>query len=1003
MEKLDVMLLPLSDVICCSVSMASFFRPRTSRQQPPGQLLGVAERGHGRPQEIYVSTIDGAAERILQLLKDHIYGDRSVSSRNNVFYFDGWDGLGASAVLRALAERLTPTTPAGKKALAEQEFDQLIHIDCSMWESKRALQKAVAEQLKLPDEVMELFHRQDEEDDFRGVSKGSRAELPEVLRVMYEHVQNKNNGLLVIFHNGSSEEIDLASLCGFRLSGFATNKVLWTFQGRFRHRPRAKVDMAMKSAGTTDAFVSVSAMAQQDVTEFDETHGWSYFVSQEASELVTAHKINTRPHSTSDQAAQVHECFLYLLELCCRSSHSVDYDLTTHIPNYWVCDGIIHQLLRQGQRDDISADGDNDKLWRAAEALQREMQLDVDYHQYSPSSPLAKFVKSKPYWTSPTCGFTWIPAGAIPNKDMFQGYSDKLRVLKLSRCTFDFKSPPFICCHSLRFLWMDHCQGTGTSTDGGAGKEEDVRWCFERLWVLDVRHTPCDQILSVQMLDLMNQLRELNVIGAEQWDMGQLQGRLPNIRKLRVKDSGVICSCSENDLFSEANKLELLDVSGSRQISSPMRSLSAQRVTCLETVIMEGYYIEQINLRGCSKVKNLLLTWMPRTGSLDISGTAVKTLDHSTAYIENLDELYLLRCEKLRAILWPPKHKMRKQGLSKLCIDTTQPEPTAQPSKEKAERDTTSTTGTSVLRTTVQRGSQLIDEFPWYISVRDARLLASLEAICSDSREMYVEVSSVECPTIADGGCKYEGIKGTGNSEQQAPVNLQHQAEAAIYAADILVDYLKFASEGNGVASGFMSMWPCPDVPGLPKERGYIHIQDRMRTKLLWPQGEKGNNTIVVPRLIHVLPFLETMSNPNGFSKLKTLEIMWCGDLKEALPCTINTIGGKMWRQVIQEFTSLKHIHLHELPRLQSICGTKMYAPNLESVKIRGCWSLKSLPCIGSGSKVVECDCEKEWWDRLEWDDSSQASCYNTVHPRYYKKTMLRGSVLSAGAEIFRA
>ncbi|KAF8732102.1 hypothetical protein HU200_016063 [Digitaria exilis] len=573
--------------------------------------------------------------------------------------------------------------------------------------------------------------------------------------------------------------------------------------------------------------------------------------------------------------------------------------------------------------------------------------------------------------------------------DASMQHSGCVDVLKLSRCSFDFKSPPFICCHSLRFLWLDHCQGTQTSTDGGARKEGDVRRCFQRLWVLDVRHTPCDQILSVQMLDLMNQLRELNVIGAEQWDMGQLQGRLPNIRTLRVKESRVICSCSKNVLFSDMNKLELLDFSGNgysvtnlvtgeklelldfsgNRVISPMRSLSAQRVTCLETVIINDVSgLEQINFRGCSKLKNLLLKWMPGTGSLDISGTAVKTLDLSTAYIENLDELYLLGCEKLCAILWPPKDEMRKEGLSKLCIDTTQPEPNVQLSKEKAQRDTTSTTGTSVLRTTVQqRGSQLIDEFPWYISVRDARLFASLEAICSDSREMYVEVSSVECPTIADGGCKYEGIKGTGNSEQQAPVNLQHQAEAAIYAADILVDYLKLASEGNGDASGFMSMWPCPDVPGLPKERGYIHIQDRMRTKLLWPQGEKGNDTIVVPRLIHVLPFLVIMSNPNGFGKLKTLEIMWCGDLKEALLFTINTIGGKMWRQ------------------------------------IRGCWSLKSLPYIGSDSKVVECDCEKEWWDRLEWDDSSQASRYNPVHPRYYKKAMLRGSVLSAGAEIFRA
>ena len=66
----------------------------------------------------------------------------------------------------------------------------------------------------------------------------------------------------------------------------------------------------------------------------------------------------------------------------------------------------------------------------------------------------------------------------------------------------------------------------------------------------------------------------------------------------------------------------------------------------------------------------------------------------------------------------------------------------------------------------------------------------------------------------------------------------------------------------------------------------------------------------------------------------------------------------------------------------------------LETVKIRGCWSLTRLPDVSGSSKAVECDCEKEWWDRLVWDGDSRASHYKPTHPRYYKKTMLRGSVL---------
>ena len=61
-------------------------------------------------QEISAATIDEAAERILGVLKEKAYITRTVSRRDNVFYFDGWDGQGASAVLRAIAQRLSTTS-----------------------------------------------------------------------------------------------------------------------------------------------------------------------------------------------------------------------------------------------------------------------------------------------------------------------------------------------------------------------------------------------------------------------------------------------------------------------------------------------------------------------------------------------------------------------------------------------------------------------------------------------------------------------------------------------------------------------------------------------------------------------------------------------------------------------------------------------------------------------------------------------------------------------------
>ncbi|EMS58214.1 hypothetical protein TRIUR3_11194 [Triticum urartu] len=61
-------------------------------------------------------------------------------------------------------------------------------------------------------------------------------------------------------------------------------------------------------------------------------------------------------------------------------------------------------------------------------------------------------------------------------------------------------------------------------------------------------------------------------------------------------------------------------------------------------------------------------------------------------------------------------------------------------------------------------------------------------------------------------------------------------------------------------------------------------------------------------------------------------------------------------------FPKLRRIHLYELPSLRRICGSRMSAPNLETVKIRGCWSLRCLPAVsGNNEKLPSVDCEKEW------------------------------------------
>ncbi|KAJ1274735.1 hypothetical protein BS78_05G083900 [Paspalum vaginatum] len=219
---------------------------------------------------IKVDTIAGAVERILQELKED--NDEEATGtpsrgRHNVIYFDGWGGLGASAVLREVGRRLIAHRERRPPAAAGLEFSQVIHIDCSKWESRRAMQRALAEQLQLPAPAMTMFDTADEDDDYQGVGKGSRREIPKVAREIFEHVQKQlGSRFLVIFNNGSCEEIDLENLGFPPLSGYSRNKALWTFQGGFRLHPRWKVEEAQGSMSSkTDVLDLISETVKRPI------------------------------------------------------------------------------------------------------------------------------------------------------------------------------------------------------------------------------------------------------------------------------------------------------------------------------------------------------------------------------------------------------------------------------------------------------------------------------------------------------------------------------------------------------------------------------------------------------------------------------------------------------------------------------------------------------------------------------------------------------------------
>ncbi|CAL4941023.1 unnamed protein product [Urochloa decumbens] len=1017
---------------------------------------------------INADTIDAAA----QLILDELNGN------NNVIYFNGWDGLGASAVLRAVAQCIDV---ASETSVGLLQFDQVIHVDSSKWVSRRALQRVIAEQLNLPVNEMAKFDKQDEEDDYHGVVHGSRGDIPEVLKVMYRRIKELNH----------------------------------RFLGRFRLYPKKKVGRALlqRTEGRSTYLVLLASHFEGR----DPQETWSALVRQEAAEIIT---------TTDDRSARAAEFFiLFIMRLCCLSYNlAVDYDLATHACNYWICDGIQH--LQQGGPDD-----GGDISWRSADALQLEMQLDLDYyqcnHQYFPSHLL--------YRTSQFSGFL-----LIPNADLFQDFG-KITVLKLSRRTLSFTSPPFVHCQHLKFLWLDHCQDQDiisssidgllqeekkkVTQDGAVLKEEYIRQCFQRLWVLDIRYTPCNRILSAQMMDFMTQLRELNVKGAKDWDMGQLQRRLPNICKLRVTKSEIrFTSRNVSDpLLVGMNKVEHLDFSGNQIRKSGMTSLLPV-ASSLETIIIcDGCVgLEKISLSGCTRLKTIVLKGsFPELRILDVSGTAVKTLDLSAVTaIQELNELILLDCGKLCAILWPPQEVIRQALLRKLCINTTmQPSVSAAPrsiEENVKQGSPVAMAGPSVMHRHAREPSSR------FVSLRDARLLQSLVPFKEhfNSLVLHVEISSpILHPATVSRGSNAERIDISTCSEQQMLLSLLDQktqlaednteqplhvqvvneadeaptiklqggggADEAPTIKQIapnllpqncytyLVDQLPRKATSSPPSNQVVSSTTTITIPDFICDRAMIlHVHDSLSintipgpsplhgsrwTNLKWcrvercpmlecvftaPQDLGGDEEACVfhslstfwasqlpkarfiwnwsspsprirlpsgsflflaslhldrcPRLIHVFPL-----PIQGLYILETLEIMWCGDLVDVFPLDTNTSDN-----TTVEFHSLKHIHLHELPQLKGICGRwRVYAPKLMTIRINGCWSFKRLPNVRGGSSIsnrVECVCEKQWWDRLDWrrmaweghNPNHNRSLYEPIHFPYYKKNLLRGTVL---------
>lgn len=450
-------------------------------------------------------------------------------------------------------------------------------------------------------------------------------------------------------------------------------------------------------------------------------------------------------------------------------------------------------------------------------------------------------------------------------------------------------------------------------------------------------------------------------------------------------------------------------------------------------------------------MENLFLRGLPNLVELDLSGTAIKILDFKTMVLEvpRLKQLFLIGCKHLRAIISPHKSDSKsKSDLELICIDTRATTVFSRPSLDKNKSFRLQMHAVVDARITHSLWKLLypyvdartdvsfnihITSSPVYdaaviseainkdkIDTSDQESLQQLipEGRYGDVRSMVSDAPMQAFPQpltikldqhveIAEGSCYVDSALGKslgslvvrfGESLHLHDLSIGDITSTTCY----LFSYLRRCCVER--CSKLGTIFPSRINP-LDKLESFW-ASDLLMARSIW--GKCPPNAYFVQRCknlqhLHLrsclrLQFVLPVSF-SSFPGLETLHIIHCGDLRHIFILDEYYLE-EITNKGVVLFPKLTTIYLHDLPKLQKICESfNMVAPALESIKIRGCWSLRRLPSVVSrGQGILKkptVEIEKEVWDALEWDAGHRPDHFEApVHSRYYKKKMPRGSVL---------
>ncbi|KAG2572163.1 hypothetical protein PVAP13_7KG152000 [Panicum virgatum] len=930
--------------------------------------------------------VHGAREEIFECIRQ--------KSDKKVIYFNGWGGLGAAPVLRSIEQELRSIK--AKKNPSRLCFDTIIYIDCSAWESTRVMQRKIAEELKLgPETVMATFDKQDEVDDLKGVDLGSRDVIPSVSQVINQTLVNRK--LVMLFLNGSDDEVDVRKF-GI-IPDYCNHVIVWTFKRRSLtiHDQR---EVAIKLRYT---HFFISSMSSQ-LLQTSDVHA---LLREEAANIVARH-----PWMQGVDPTMVMKCCLYELFLQYSFHRATGFDWVAHAPNYWMCDGIIkgngtreitdalHHEIHWVCNNASLLDKVFEKLMKDPEAP--FLVVKKDGISFSRESPCCRWVcmtsknltiqeDTKAILERASSLFVALDKSENPqdSPNVFLKHCCNLGVLILSHCSFSFMSPPFLQCEGLRFLGLDHC--THDNRSEGAGN--NANWvCLQSLWVLDLRYTEWDAIVSEENMDIMTNLRELNIEGFMCWQLisGRLQGRLRYLQKLRIikpthKAETPSIACY-NPLVDKTD-LEILDLSGNRDMENLPANLSMAKSlqmlildgcdglknvavpdglpSSLRSFSFDGYgpatkwtssfklpqefsepeqphdaykrdaKTSKISLQACTQLENLFVRGLPNLVELDLSGSEIKVLDLKTMVVDvpELKRLFLLGCENLRAIIWGSYDSMKRLKLEVVCIDT------------RAKR----TPG--LTRPSLAQHKHF--HLQLHAVLADARLGRSLCHLVEHYVNQRGDYEGTHFNIHVTSSVEYGGgvqLEATVKEKTAGPSNSpQHHVLASPYG-DVTTE----------IGNNNVPMLVFPQPPAQRSDH-HIEISNESRSlgsELVADSPTLGELTRRYAESLHVHDAATSASMPEDWHRLKWCHVERCPNMDTIFPAEamdynqLQTIWASdlqmarcIWSQCVRRrydsFEKLQHLHLRSCPRLQFALPVWVPSfPNLETLHIIRCGNL---------------------------------------------------------------